>query len=88
MDTNNSVRSWKVFCWNVRGLNSERKWSSIKDKIVESQADIVCLQETKKETFDSNFIRNICPAGFDAFEFLPSVGASGGVITIWKSRFF
>jgi hypothetical protein len=25
---------------------------------------------------------------FDAFEFLPSVGASGGVNTIWKSTFF
>ena len=24
----------------------------------------------------------------NAFEFLPSLGASGGVITIWKSRFF
>lgn len=27
----------------------------------------------------------MCPKGFDAFEFLPSVGASGGLIIIWKS---
>lgn len=88
MDTNNQNRSWKVLCWNVRGLNAERKWSTIRDKILECQADIVCLQETKKDLFDRAFIRKICASDFDAFEFLPSIGASGGVITIWKSRFF
>lgn len=87
MDQNHNSRTWKVFCWNV-GINSEWKWSTLRDKIVESKADIVCLQETKKESFDLNFIRKICPEGFDAFEFLPSNGASGGVITVWKSRLF
>ena len=49
--------------------------------------DIVCLQETKKQTFDLMFIKNICPP-FDSFEFIPYVGASGGSIIIWKSNLF
>lgn len=49
---------------------------------------MVCLQETKRETFDIAFIRKFCPPAFDEFEYLPSVGASGGILTIWKSAFF
>jgi hypothetical protein len=29
-----------------------------------------------------------CPSAFDAFEFIPSVGAYGGTIIIWKSSLF
>lgn len=76
---NQKYREWKVLSWNVRGLNSDHKWDIIKSKVVESQCDIICLQETKKETFNDAFIRNICPAGFDRYEFLPSIGASGGM---------
>ena len=85
MGSVSNTSAWKVFCCNVRGLNSEGKWNSIRDKITESPTDIVCLQETKKESFDLAFYpQNLS----NAFEFLPSLGASGGVITIWKSRFF
>lgn len=31
------------------------------------------------------FIRKLCPLAFDAFEFLPSIGTSGGIIKFWKS---
>ena len=81
-------KSWKVMCWNVRGLNSDKKWNSIRDKIIESRCDIACLQETKKDFFDNNFIRNFCPSGFDSFAFKASAGASGGMLTIWKSALF
>jgi exonuclease III len=64
--------------WNVRGINARWKWDAIKDKIVQSSCDIVCLQEIKKDAFDRQFLRNICPPSFDALDFLPSVGASGG----------
>jgi exonuclease III len=81
-------RKWKVLCWNVRGLNSEKKWNSIRDKIVESQCDIVCLQETKKEIFDLVFIRRICPQGFDSVAFKPSLDASWGILVVWKGALF
>ena len=74
-------------CWNVRGLNSDKKWNSIRDKIIESRCDIACLQE-KKDFFDNNFIRNFCPSDFDSFAFKASTGALGGMLTIWKSALF
>jgi exonuclease III len=55
---------------------------------LETNCEIICLQETKKEKFDTNFIKQFCPLAFDRFEFIPSVGASGGTIMIWKSSRF
>jgi len=33
-------------------------------------------------------LKNFCPVGFDSFDFLPSVGASGGIIIAWKRALF
>ena len=71
---------WKILCWNVRGINSDKKWDSIRDKIKESNCDIICLQETKRENSDQHFLKKLCPPSFDAFEFLPSIGASGELL--------
>lgn len=72
----------------MRGINSRDKWNAIKNKVVDLSCDIICFQETKKESFDAAFLKNVCPPNFDRFEYLPSVGASGGIITAWKSRMF
>ncbi|XP_073355017.1 uncharacterized protein [Aegilops tauschii subsp. strangulata] len=45
-------------------------------------------QETKRESFDLAFIKTFCPKRFDKFAFAPSMGASGGIITIWNSSLF
>jgi hypothetical protein len=84
----NSHRSWKILCWNVRGINSEEKWNSIRNKISESNSDICCIQETKREDFDDLYIRNFCPPALDNFIFLLSNGALGGILVTWKSLFF
>lgn len=56
--------------------------------MIERKSEIICLQETKKDSFDLSFIKNICPSDFDSLEFLPSVGASGGILVVWKSSAF
>ena len=88
MDNSSGLKFCKVLCWNVRGFNSDKKWDSIRDKIAESRCDIICLQETKREHIDLQFIKYFCPNGFDSFEFLPYVGAFGGILTVWKSHLF
>jgi hypothetical protein len=40
-------RAWNILCWNVHGLDDKEKWNPIRNKIEESNANIVCLQETK-----------------------------------------
>lgn len=83
-----ATRKWNILCWNVRGVNSDKKWNALRDKIIDSSCDVICLQETKRASFDNAFVRNFCPPSFDMFEVLPSNGASGGVIVLWKSFLF
>lgn len=81
-------RSWSILCWNVRGINRADKWPLIRNKIDESNCEIICFQETKKEQFDPSFIRNFAPKKFDKFFFSPSVGASGGILVAWNGSLF
>ena len=84
----NRNRSWNILNWNVRGLNSSDKWLAIRKKVEESAAGILCLQETKRENFDLAYIHNFCPQRFNKFEYLPSIGASGGILTAWNGTLF
>ena len=81
-------RSWNILNWNIRGLNSPDKWLAIRQKIEESVAGVVCIQETKRENFDLAYIHNFCPQRLNKFEFLPSIGASGGILTAWNGSMF
>jgi hypothetical protein len=50
--TQTNMREWVILCHNIRGLNSENKWNSIRNKVRETNCEIICLQETKSEHFD------------------------------------
>jgi len=88
MDNRQSNRTWKILCWNIRGINAENKWDSLRNKITKNNCDIIIIQETKRSSFDLCYLRKFCPRSFDAFYFLPSIGASGGILVTWKSCFF
>jgi exonuclease III len=84
----NNCRRFNILVWNIRGINSKEKWDAIRAKISESSCQIVCLQETKRESFDQLYTKNFCPKNLDSFAFSPSSGASGGIITLWNSSIF
>jgi hypothetical protein len=88
MQTSTVNRTWFILNWNIRGVNSAEKWPLVHNKIEESSALIVCLQETKKESFDMNFIKGFAPRRLDQFAFVPSDGASGGLLVLWASNLF
>jgi hypothetical protein len=83
-----ATRNWHILCWNIRGLNATDKWDAVRYKNEESACSIACLQETKMEFFDLAFIRKFAPRRFDKFEFVPSAGASGGILVLWASSSF
>ena len=88
MDYNINYLVWKVLCWNIKGLNADDKQIALYNKIVESGCAVACIQGTKKEMFERNFIKKCCPRQFDSFAFAPSVGAPGGILVLWKSSIF
>jgi exonuclease III len=81
-------RDCKILTHNVRGINAPKKWNSLRNKIMDTKCDIVCLQEIKRGSFDCAYIRKFSPKSFDGFCFHPSVGSSGGTLTLWQSSKF
>jgi exonuclease III len=79
---------WKILSHNIRGVNGIEKWNSLRNKINETNCDIICLHETKREHFDEAYLRNFCHRKYDKFSFHPSIGASGSTITVWQSSKF
>ena len=55
---------------------------------MESGSNIPCLQETKRQEFSQAYLKNFCPPNFDEFHFLPSNGASGGILVSWQGASF
>jgi hypothetical protein len=81
-------RSWNILCCNIRGINSMVKSDASRNKIDECGYAIICLQETKWEIFDISFIRSFALNRFDQFDFIPSMGAPGGLLVLWNSALF
>ena len=83
-----NTRNGNILCWNIHGINASKKWDVVRDKIEESASSVICLQEMKKETFDIDIIRKFATRRFDRFDFIPSVGAFGGILVLWNSAVF
>jgi exonuclease III len=83
-----NTRNWHILCWNIHGINASEKWDAVREKIEESSCSVICLQETKRDHFDTSYIRKFAPRRFDKFDFIPSIGASGRILVIWNSTIF
>lgn len=74
----------KILSWNIRGLEQEEKIIAIRNSIRRNNATIYAIQETKKELVDEALIRSLWGSNACNFIHLPSIGASGGIIIMWK----
>ncbi|GMI75467.1 hypothetical protein HRI_001216000 [Hibiscus trionum] len=76
-----------VFLWNVRGLGKAEKVRAVSQSIVKSKANIIFVQETKLVAIKPGLSKRLKGKYFNEFVFVPSVGASGGLFTMWHSDF-
>jgi exonuclease III len=78
-----------ILSWNVRGLKDPAKRESVKQMILSSGATIVCLQETKIMSWNSNLLKETlgCKLATQTIH-LPSLGASGGILITCDADFF
>src|SRR4051812_9367782 len=67
---------WNILNWNIRGINDRDKWLALKDKIAESNCDVICIQQTKRGLFEQRYIHNFCSRSHNKFDYIPSNGAS------------
>ena len=75
----------KLVSWNVRGLASVEKRREVRKLVEENKPLILCLQETKLAVCDEKLTLLRWGNSNHAYSFRPSVGASGGLLTVWDT---
>jgi len=74
-----------MLSWNVRGLGGMEKRKEVKELVKEKYPFVLCLQETKMQSIYDFVCTSIWgPLNCD-YSFSPSVGASGGLLTVWNT---
>jgi exonuclease III len=73
-----------ILFWNVCGFNVAGWLACVRNLIVSSRIDVVCLQQTKMEAISQVSVLQMLGPEFSNFIFHPSVGASGGILIAWR----
>ena len=74
----------KIIIWNVRGINSATRQDSVRTIVDSSQADIVCIQETKISTMTNRVLLSALGSDFSEYTVVPAAGVSGGILVAWR----
>lgn len=73
----------KILNWNEQGLNNKDKRSTLKSLIQKRGADIVCLQETKIESWNPSLIRQIWGNNWLSWAEVKAIGTKGRLLILW-----
>ena len=76
----------KIISWNVCGLGWFEKRREVGQLVREKKHFILCIQETKLVSFDVHLCKSFLGDNDVAFSYQPSVGASGGLVTVWDTK--
>lgn len=76
----------KIISWNVRGLGGVEKKREVSQMVREKCPLILCIQETKLEVCNNMVCNSLWNNTHFNFSYQPSVGASGGLLTLWDSK--
>lgn len=74
-----------LLIWNVRGLNTKARRDVVFEQIRSVNADIVCLQETKRESFSTSILMQTLGPEYLTFAFLPASDTRGGILVAWRA---
>ena len=73
----------RIANWNVSGLGDPDKCSLVKDALLSSRSNVVCLQETKLQVVDKMKAASFLPSNHKSFIYLPACGTAGGLLVAW-----
>lgn len=72
--------------WNVRGMNSSAKRATICEVASSHRVSVLCLQETKIESWSPAIVRELGGSRLQGCAVLPAIGASGGIPILWDKN--
>ena len=77
-----------ILFYNSRGLGRGVKWAAIRRLNLKHKVDLVCIQETKKESFDKIICQSMWGDSTISWDSVPSVQAFGGLLCMWNNLAF
>ena len=77
-----------ILSYNSRGLGSGIKWSAIRKLTLSHKIDILCIQETKKESIDKKLCLYLWGDSSVTWECDPSSNVAGGLLCISNNDSF
>lgn len=75
----------KLLSYNLRGLGGWEKRREVQRLVREKSPLVFCIQETKLQQIDDNTCRSLWGSESVGYSYRPSIGAAGGIITLWSS---
>jgi exonuclease III len=78
----------RALSYNIRGFGREGRRSQLRDYIRTNRLDIIGLQETIKQDFSTAELRSLEVGGLFAWNHLPAVGHSGGMLLGFRDESF
>jgi len=75
--------SMKIITYNARGLGGGDKRVEVRRLVHEKRPMVLCIQETKLGMINDQWVKALWGEGMHNFSYQPSVGASGGMVTVW-----
>lgn len=77
-----------IITYNVRGLERAVKWAAIRRLVKKEKLDMICIQETKKESIE----RSMCQAMWGdttvSWEVQQAINSAGGLLCMWTENTF
>ena len=69
--------------WNIRGLNCPARRSAIREVVQAHRISVLCLQETKVESWSSSLACEVGGPNLQGCIVLPAIGTRGGAAIFW-----
>lgn len=76
---------FKILCWNIRGMNEFDKKIELKNLIAAQRCGVCLIQKTKIQFMFEWFVRHLWYDDNFGWSYIPSVGSSGRMLSIWNS---
>ena len=77
-----------IISYNVRGLGRGVKWPTIRRMVSEHRIDLLCLQETKKESISKSMCQALWGKSDFSWEEYPTANSVGGILCVWNETSF
>ena len=77
-----------IISYNVRGLGRRVKWVAIRRMVRKEKINMLCIQETKKETIDVGLCQALWGDKEVTWEWQAAVNSAGGLLCLWSEEVF